>query len=315
MDTRFSLLLKSLNAAHLTFAGKSASALAMRAAATLSSISLVCYIALIIVATNLTACDNKDRSTVSSEGKPMNSRLLYRDAAGRELNTKDLEGVTGKVRWEIIAGSEIPPEASRLHDEARAAGGRGDYTRALDLLERAHRLAPDWPYPIYDAAFTYLLQGDFAKAEERYAEVDRMAPRGFFTAKTSLDCLRRERAGAIPTGFCQAFASLEWMEDKAQKRGVLEGIVAKFPEFPAAWKELSNLLPDDEARLRAIDRGLACEPDGETKGMLLINKALILDRRGDRDGAVKILGELALDPQSTLATEALAKATLLQIVQ
>jgi tetratricopeptide (TPR) repeat protein len=245
----------------------------------------------------------------------MSARLIFKDAAGRELTTKDLEGVSGKVRWEVIGADAIPPEASRLHQEARAAGGRGEYARAIEMLDRAHALAPGWPYPVYDAAFTFLLQGDSAKAEERYAEVDRMAPRGFFTAKASLDCLRRERAGSLPQGFCKAFASLEWMEDKAKKKATLEGIVAKYPAFPVAWKELSNLLDDDDARLQAITQGLEHGPDSETKGMLLINKALILQRRGDRDGAVKILGELALDPQSTVGTETIAKATLAQVVR
>ena len=57
------------------------------------------------------------------------------------------------------------------------------------------------------------------------------------------------------------------------------------------------------------------DPDGETRGILLINKAVILHRRGDRDGAVKILGELALDPRSTLGTEALARATLASLLR
>ena len=71
-------------------------------------------------------------------------------------------------------------------------------TRVLLPRDRFNgHLAPDWPYPVYDAAFTYLLQGDSLKAEERYAEVDRMAPRGFFTAKTSLDCLRRDRKSVV----------------------------------------------------------------------------------------------------------------------
>jgi tetratricopeptide (TPR) repeat protein len=270
---------------------------------------------LMLVAVSLAACSRSERSAASQEGKPVDRRLIFKDSAGRELTTKDLEGVTGKVRWEVIGADAVPPEASRLHQEARAAGGRGEYARALEMLDRAHALAPTWPYPVYDAAFTYLLQGDAAKAEERYAEVDRMAPRGFFTAKASLDCLRRERAGALPPGFCKAFAMMEWMEDREKKRAMLEGIVAFEPTFPVAWKELSGLLDDDEARLQAINKGLEHGPDGETKGVLLINKALILHRRGDRDGAVKMLGELALDPQSTLGTEMVAKATLAQLVQ
>jgi tetratricopeptide (TPR) repeat protein len=266
----------------------------------------------LVIATVCLAACGRERSV---QEKPMDVRVVFKDAAGRELTTADLQGISGTVRWEVIGAGAIPAEASRLHAEARNAGGRGDYRRALNLLEQAHRLAPDWPYPVYDAAFTYLLQDNVTKAEEYYAKVDRMAPRGFFTAKTFLDCLRRERAGTLFPGFCKAFSTLEWMDDRVKKIALLEGIVEKFPAFPAAWAELGKLLEDDEARLRAITRGLEHDPDPETKGMLLINRALVLDRRNDRDGAVKILGELALDPHSTLSTEMLAKATLAQIVR
>ena len=74
------------------------------------------------------------------------------------------------------------------------------------------------------------------------------------------------------------------------------------------------LAEGDDAKLAAIDRGLACGPDAETLGVLLINRALILDRRGDRAAAVEILGKLATDPASTLATEQLAKATLAGLI-
>ena len=245
----------------------------------------------------------------------MDARLIFRDAAGQQVRADDLEGLSRTVRWEVIDGASVPAEAKRLHNEGRDAGSRGDYPRALNLFEQAHRLAPDWPYPVYDTAFTYLLQGDATMAEERYAEVDRMAPRGFFTAKTSLDCLRREREGSLFPGFCNAFASLEWMNGKAEKKALLEDIVEKFPAFPPAWKELANLLEDEDARLRAIARGLENHPDPETKGMLLLSRASLLQRRGDRDGAIKILSELSLDPESTLGTEMLAKAILAQVMR
>src|SRR5947208_1350326 len=57
---------------------------------------------------------------------------------------------------------------------ARALGSRGDYERAFELFDQAQALAPDWPYPSYDKAYSYLLQGDPARAEALYAEVDRM---------------------------------------------------------------------------------------------------------------------------------------------
>jgi tetratricopeptide (TPR) repeat protein len=240
-------------------------------------------------------------------------RLVFRDAAGRELTVRDLEGYAGRVRWEVIGDNDVPPQARRFHEAGREAGGRGDYARALDLFDQAWDLAPDWPYPAYDAAFTYVLLGEPGMAEELYERVDRMAPRGYFTCKASLDTLRRERAGELFPGFAQAYAATEWM-DPTEKKRLLSGIVARFPGFALAWKDLSVLLDDDEASLGAIERGLLGRPDQETLGILQINKAAILARRGDRDTAIAILGELALSPDSTLATEHLAKAALAGLI-
>jgi tetratricopeptide (TPR) repeat protein len=245
----------------------------------------------------------------------MAERFVFRDAAGRELTTGDLADFTGDVGWEIVGSGSVPAEAVQLHQEARLAGTRGEFHRALVFLDRARALAPDWPYPAYDAAFTYLLQGDTEAAEELYAEVDRMAPRGFFTCKTTLDSLRQEHAGALPAGFSKAFTNLEWLDNAAEKKAVLESMVQEYPAFGPAWKELSALLDNADDRLHAITRGLEADPDPETRGILLINRALILEQRGQRAEAIAILGELALDPASTLGTETLAKATLAQIVE
>jgi hypothetical protein len=62
--------------------------------------------------------------------------------------------------------------------------------------------------------------------------------------------------------------------------------------------------------MTAIERGLAADPDPETKGMLSLNKALTLIGSGDSEDGVELLRALVIDPQSTLATEALAKAML-----
>jgi tetratricopeptide (TPR) repeat protein len=239
---------------------------------------------------------------------------VFRDTTGRELTTADLAGFTGQVRWEVVGADAVPPEAAHLHRQARQAGERGDYDRALRLLEQAHRLAPEWPYPLYDAAFTYLLQDDAVQAERYYARADRLAPRGFFTCKTSLASLRRELAGELPAGFCKAYATLEWVRDPAEKRAILEGIVGGFPAFAPAWNELANLLDEPDARLAAIEHGLAASPDEDTRGMLLIRRAMTLQALGQADEAVRILGTLALDPAATLATESVAKYCLARLV-
>ena len=239
----------------------------------------------------------------------MDERIVFRDASGRVLTERDLRGLTLAVGWEVIGGDGVPPQAARLHAQAREAGRCGDYLRALDLLDEAQGLAPAWPYPVYDAAYAYLLLDETEMAEELYARVDQMAPRGFFSCKTSLDTLRRERAGEVVPGFAKAYAMAQWL-DPASKRSLLESVTGRFPGFAPAWKDLAGLLDDDAGRLRAVERGLAGRPDPQTLGLLLVSKAAILARNGDRDEAISILGTLALSPDSTLDAEHEAKAAL-----
>jgi tetratricopeptide (TPR) repeat protein len=241
-------------------------------------------------------------------------RVVFTDAAGRQLTTGDLEGFTGRVRWEMAGGDPVPAQAAALLEQARAAGGQGDYALALTLLDQARAAAPGWPYPVYDAAYIHLLHGDAATAEQLYALVDTMAPRGFYSCKTSLDCLRRERAGGLFAGFCQAYAALEWL-DPAWKKTILERIVARYPSFALAWSDLADLATSDDARLDAIEQGLRGDPDRDTRARLLISKASLLSRRGDRDTAIAILGDLALSPESGLLAEHLAKASLALLIR
>lgn len=211
---------------------------------------------------------------------------------------------------EITENWSVSEAAKQLHEQGRMAGQNGDYARAIELLEGAHAEAPDWPYPVYDAAFTHLLKGDIVQAEKLYAQVDQMAPRGFFTCKTTLDVLRRELSGELPEGFAHSFVMLEFMADQDDKLAILEGIVERFPGLAPAWKQLAMMLRDPDARLDALNRGLEGNPDHETRGQLLINKAFLLRARGERDEATRIMNELALDPDSTATTLAFAKAAL-----
>jgi tetratricopeptide (TPR) repeat protein len=156
---------------------------------------------------------------------------------------------------------------------------------------------------------------DYEAARTDYQKTVELAPRGFFTAITALDVLTREQKGEFPPGIYLAYLSLEWQSDRVKKLDMVRNLVDRYPQFAPGWKELANLLEHDPDRLAAIESGLAAEPDAETKGMLLINKALILDRQGHHDEAVKLLGQLALDPKSTVGTEQLAKATLVIVAK
>jgi len=266
-----------------------------------------------LLATTL-GCSTDTVSTSQSPNKP-DGLVIFRTEDGRELTTDDLAVATGTFEYNIVNTKSIPDKANELHQKARQLGAAGEYDQAIEILSQAHALAPDWPYPTYDMAFTYLLMNDYEKARECYEKTVNLSPRGFFTALTALDTLNREVSGELPEGTYAAYMSLEWIEDAQQKSKMINALTERLPQFAPGWKEYAVHCDDLSAKLEAIEKGLAANPDLETKGMLLINKALVLNQQGDIAMAKKILGNLALDPNATFANEHLAKQTLAMIAE
>lgn len=266
------------------------------------------------IATAVAGCDRESGSKPGTKPAPAGS-VVFRSPDGRVLSREELKNVSGTFKYEIVGGEAVPDEARALHQQARDAGSRGKYDEAIALLQRASTAAPRWPYPVYDLAFTYLLKEDYENARLYYRKTLELSPRGYFTAITALDTLERERKGDFRPGLYLAYVSLEWMDDSSGRADVVRQLAERQPAFAPGLKERALLAEDDEERLQWIEKALAANPDGETKGILLINKALVLDRRGEKEAAVKLLGELALDPTSTFATEHLAKATLSNVTE
>lgn len=236
--------------------------------------------------------------------------VAFRDVQGRLLTVEELQVATGLLRYEVYGGESAPPDARALHQQGREAGARGNYTDALALFTKAAEISPRWPYPLYDRAYTHLLMKNFDAALSDYQRTADLAPRGFFTTLTAVDTLVREQNGEFPRGLYLAYLMLEPIHDRAQRRSLLEQFVDKYPGFAPGWHKFADLFENGADRLKAIDKGLAANPDRETKGMLLLNKALVLHGSGDRHMAVGLLSELVADPDSTFGTEALAKTTL-----
>ena len=130
----------------------------------------------------------------------------------------------------------MPTEAESLHKQARRAGGSGDYKKAVTLLEHACKLAPQWPYPAYDMAFTYLLMKDTENARKHYHKTVELAPRGFFTAITALDSLVREENGELPAGTLRRVPVLGVMDDPGKKAETVRQLVKRIPPFAPGWK-------------------------------------------------------------------------------
>ncbi len=122
-------------------------------------------------------------------------RLIYRDKNGRELTEADLYNATGRVNWSIIGSHNVSQKALELHSQARQAGSSSDYKKALELLAQASKEAPEWPYPLYDAAFTYLLMGKPDEALENYEAVNKMALAGSLRFKQLCTLYARKKLG------------------------------------------------------------------------------------------------------------------------
>ncbi len=241
-------------------------------------------------------------------------QIIFRSKQGETITDADLQNVSGKVDWELRGGKPVAADAVALHERGRQAGAAGRNDEALRLFADAARAAPDWPYPPYDAAFTCLLTHDDAGALKFYKQALQLSPRGFFTAITAVHYLEQEAAQKIPRGTYLAFLSLEWMKSADERARYVEALTEHVPSFAPAWKELASLREDPDQRLATLESGLKQNPDAETRGFLLLNKALLLDRMARHDEAVDILGTLATEASEPLDVGQLARLSLAQIV-
>jgi tetratricopeptide (TPR) repeat protein len=204
----------------------------------------------------------------------------------------------------------IAAAAVTLHNEARALGQAGNYDLSIEKLKQAIEIQPNWAYPAYDLAYTYLLKGDFENALEFYTKTNEIEPKGFFTAKTAQYTLQGEKSGEFPQGLYLAYIQIEWTDDKNEKFEIAKALTEKVPNYAPAWKELFYLLEDESEKLSAIEQGLSKNPEADTKGILEINKAAIISNNGKTYEARELLENIISDSSSTTANIELAKLVL-----
>ncbi|HEX6426612.1 MAG TPA: tetratricopeptide repeat protein [Niastella sp.] len=263
---------------------------------------------------SLSACQTNNE-TNNKKVQPEQVNIIFKDSAGNVLSKDDLANFTGEVKYEGVSNKSIDPKAKSLHEEARKLGQSGNYDLAIAKLEQAIQIQPDWAYPVYDLAFTYLLKQDFDKALDYYKKTDELEPKGFFTAKTALYSLEGEKAGKFPQGLYTVYSQIEWAGDSSRKLQLTKAIIEKTPAFAPAWKELALLSNNKEEKEKAIAQGLSNNPDAETKGILLINKAIILSESGKKEEAITLLGNLIFSKDATTANVEMAKFTLQSITK
>lgn len=209
-----------------------------------------------------------------------------------------------------MENKNIDFRAQQLHQEARVLGQTGKYDLSISKLQEAMEIQPTWAYPVYDLAFTYLLKGEDDNALKFYKKTDELEPKGFFTTKTAIYSLEGEKLGIFPKGLYLTYMQIEWTDDINKKREIISLLTQNVPDFAPAWKELADISEDETVRLYAINQGLSKKPDIQTEGILLINKAIILNNSQDKEGAKQILNTLVLSENVTKSNVKLAKLVL-----
>lgn len=232
--------------------------------------------------------------------------VIFTDDQGRQLYRRDLADVPvvqGASTVFFLTDVEIwiPAKARRLHDKGRKAGAAGSYDSALRHLERAISLAPNWAYPYFDLGYTHLVLEDREAAKKALQHVLVLQPEGFFHTEVYLDCIRREEAGILPDALCSSLVRLTDLPCDFTAP-IWVGVLEKYDDYPPGWHQLAicaRQADAEDAALSMILRGLQGDPDPVTRVGLLVNLALLMDAKGDHEEAVRILGTLFLDPEST----------------
>lgn len=209
-----------------------------------------------------------------------------------------------------MENKNIDFRAEQLHQEARALGQTGKYDLSISKLQEAMKIQPTWAYPVYDLAFTYLLKGEDDNALKFYKKTDELEPKGFFTTKTAIYSLEGEKLGIFPKGLYLTYMQIEWTDDINKKNEIISFLTQNVPDFAPGWKELADISEDETVRLYAINQGLSKKPDSQTEGILLINKAIILNNNQDKEGAKQILNTLVLSGNVTKSNVELAELVL-----
>lgn len=212
--------------------------------------------------------------------------------------------------WKIFDEQTVSYEAERLHQMGRLYGQQGQHELAIKTFDQASQIEPNWSYPHYDKAFSFLLMGDIEKAYQNYKIVDKLSPQGFFTTKTSVFYLDKELKGVFPKGLYLQYLKHEWLETNQEKEQLLQGIVTEYPSYSPAWFKLSSFQDDPEKKIALMEKGLSFQTDPETRGYLLINKSITRHHMGYKAEAIQTLEGLLTDQSAPLDIIELTKETL-----
>ncbi|GAA4271799.1 hypothetical protein U6A24_14510 [Aquimarina gracilis] len=253
------------------------------------------------------------------------ANIEFADDKGNKISKTELEKYTETFSYDAVyyKKNDVTQLASSFYEQGKKYQKETDNKKAIEEFKKAHKEAPNWIYPIYNLAVLYLLEDDYENALKYYQLADEIAPKGFYATKVALHTLQREKVGNLKKGVYKNYLLLE-LEGLLTGEGSINRFVNKSAirelldeadTFAPIWKDYALFLDTTEEKLNAIEKGLAQDPDIETKGVLLINKAIFSNENGDFKKATKILVNVIFDPNSTVSNVEMAKFYLNSIIK
>ncbi len=226
------------------------------------------------------------------------------------VDYQTIEQLLKKIQKKLYNKSGIPEKAIENYYKGRLQGEKGEYTLALDWFKQALKIAPNWSYPLYDMAYVLLFLGERQKAYNLYIQVDKMHPRGFYAVKTAIHTLEREIKAELPGDTYKFFLTIKQEIDIDKKDDLLDYLLDRCTNFAPAWLEKYKTVNSQNEQLFCLSKGISYDSDAETKGLMLINQAVVFLNSNRKTEAYNILSELVFDKNLTLQNEHLAKALL-----
>eukprot|EP01084_Bolivina_argentea_P300771 518712_1 len=240
--------------------------------------------------------------------------ILFRVHKCIKITMKEVEQGVSESQIKPNSGNPIPPTAKTIYQEAIQKRSNGKYKEARDELLFAHNIVPQWEYPLYELAYTYLLQKDYKNALIYYKKTNSLFPsgHGFLNTQTAIWSLRNEKKNnKFKKGLYYDYVMIETL-DKSEQLHAYQQIINTYPYYAPAYNKIALIGNDMETKQNAIDDGLALIDtefgvDKETGGMLYIQQALMYWENSDFDSAKRVLAELIMGDNVTFHNENMAK--------
>lgn len=246
------------------------------------------------------------------ENKPKQNQRMksIQSSKNDDINYYKIDQLLKKIQTQLYKKDNIPEKAVDHYNKGRIHGEKGEYALALDWFKQTLKIAPNWSYPLYDMAYVLLFLGEWQKAYNLYKQVDKIYPRGFYATKTAIHTLSRETKNKLPGDTYKFFLTIKQEEDMDRKDELLDYLLDRCTEFAPAWLEKYKTVNSQNEQLFCLSKGLSYNSDPETKGLMLINQAVVFLNSNRKTEAYNILSELVFDENLTLQNEHLAKALL-----